>query len=187
MYYNVHKNIIICKTYKTASTTLYKLLENCKDNSILIRDHLSIKTIRKRYNIQKENVTCIVGIRNPWDMVSSYYHYCVDGEEEGVPSNESFEFFIRNRKRLWCRNTNNWDFSEIDDVVVFEDLENEINRIGNAYDIDCMNNPKIPHIGKSSNTNFKENYNEELKDIVFREYENYIKFLNNKFGIQYEF
>lgn len=186
MYYNADKNIIICKTYKTASVTLYKLLKECRDESILYRDHISIKYMREFYKLRKDEVTSIVGVRNPWDMASSYYHYCIDGEEEGVKPTATFDAFIKNRKDLWARN-NRWDTSEIDDVIAFEDLENEIKRIGMSYNLPCLIHTEIPHINSSSNKNYKDNYNEELKNIVFGEYEEYISFLKGKFGINYTF
>ena len=128
-----------------------------------------------------ENYVKICNIRNPYDMVVSWFHYQTN--TKGI-NKEKFNNFVKNNsklsliinnKRIWSDN-NKYDF----EYIRFENMEEDLNRIMKKlglpkYEID------IPHFKKSIRGDWKEYYDEETKEIVYNLFKDEIELFNYKF------
>lgn len=187
MYYSRENNVIISKSFKTAGSSLYELIKKNKRNGVLINNHFTIKEFKEKNDAP--NATGIVGIRNPWDYVVSAFFWSLKNKE--CPSQFTFEdFVLKNSKFNWKKQHKWWEPTQIDDVVVFEDLQNEVNRIGIKYNIAEIVGKKIGHRKKSKirPKDYREMYeNDNLIGYVGEEFSKEIEFFNNKFNIEYTF
>jgi len=191
MYYNEKNKILISKSFKTAGSSLYELLNEYvgKSHGMLANNHYHPKQWRRMMGVNKNNSITVVGIRNPWDYVSSAYHWALLNGE--CPPSYSFNDFIFKPSEFnWQKQKLWWDVNEIDDIIIFEDLENEINRIAISYDIPEIVGKKLGWEKKTKNSDidYKDMY--KAMDEIFKikdVFEDQLKFFRDKFGIEYRY
>ena len=191
MYYNPHKKVLISKSFKTASSSLYTFcISNLmEDGSKQMNMHRTIPQIIEMWDVPTDDLTRIVGIRNPWDYVASAYHWAqINGE---CPLSYSFNDFIFKQSDFdWKKQLKFWDTNYIDDVILFEDLYNELQRICETYNLPTGLNKPVSWEKKTLNQTmgYRALYHtqEEVDEIgtVFREQ---LDFFSNKFDINYKF
>jgi hypothetical protein len=129
-------------------------------------------------------------IRNPWEIVISYYFYftwnwrdfnesSVDG---GAWDENLFKYVIDkyiNPLRYYICTTENSDLTiEIDKILKFENLNNDFRELLNDLKIE---KEKLPFINKSNHEHYSYYYNNELKKLVYNKFKEEIDFFNYKF------
>lgn len=144
MYYNHKNKLIISKSFKTASSSLHFLLKrnHNSNDSVIVNDHFTIMEIREKYGLKRNEVIGIVGIRNPWDYVVSAYFWAKKNRE--CPKEFTFDdFILKETKFNWKKQHRWWNPSEIDDVLVFEDLKKEIQFFNKKFNIEYTFNERF--------------------------------------------
>lgn len=145
------------------------------------------RNVINQLQLRKYNVNEILNeyfifsvVRNPYDRLVSGWKY--------LKKNKSFSEIVHNLNKE--RNTNNdwvWhavlpqsthllNFQYINKLCRFESYEEEIRNVLKRFDI--VVDGKIPHIHKTNNYNFKQHYNSELYDIVYKFFKKDFKQLN---------
>lgn len=191
MYCNDKNKVLISKSFKTASSSLYELLrEHVGQSHGLLKDnHFYPKLWREMLDFERDEITMIVGIRNPWDYVSSAYHWSLMNNE--CPSDYTFKDFVFKKSDFnWQKQLQWWDVNEIDDVIVFENLREEVNRIASIYDIKEIYGKPLRHLKRSKNSttvDYRNVYDEESKQYVEEVFEEQIEFFKENFGVYYTF
>ncbi|MAX70027.1 MAG: hypothetical protein CMC76_02855 [Flavobacteriaceae bacterium] len=117
-------------------------------------------------------------VRNPWDRVLSQYKYRIKTNQCNMKEAPiSFEewvkkvfrdkdpFYYSNPKMFlpqveWLKDYNNE--INMDRVVRFENLSNEMNLVLNDLGID----KKLPHYNKTKKVNYREHYDKETQNII---------------------
>ena len=142
--------------------------------------HMSAKDIKKAIGDDIWNSYYKFTIeRNPWDMVVSYYYFWMKHN-----SDVSFEEFI---KQGLAKNATNRPFYTdgedilVDDIIKYEELDTALSKIS-----ETINYPEniagiMKDIRAKGNVrkvrDYKELYNEEMKEVVAKEFEQEIKAL----------
>ena len=191
MYYNPHNQVLISKSFKTASSSLYtfcvtNLMEDgCKQMNM----HRTIPILIDKWDIPTDGLTRIVGIRNPWDYVASAFHWAqVNGE---CPLSYSFNDFVFKKSDFdWKRQLKFWDMGYIDDVIVFEDFGNEVQRICNDYGL--SRGVGKPTTWEKKTLNQSMGYrilyqNQEEIDEVQNVFSDHLVIFEERFGVKYKF
>lgn len=191
MYYNPHKKVLISKSFKTASSSLYTFCVTnlMEDGCQQMNMHRTIEQLIDRWQIPTDNLVKIVGIRNPWDYLASAYHWAqMNGE---CPLSYSFnDFLFKECDFDWKRQLSFWDIENIDDVIVFEDFSNELQRISKLYNLQGGIGKPVSWEKKTLNQSMGYRtlyHNQEEIDEVRSVFENHIAFFERKFGIKYTF
>ena len=191
MYYNPHKKVLISKSFKTASSSLYTFfVSNLMDSECnQMNAHRTISQLIDIWDLPTDGLTRIVGIRNPWDYVTSAYHWAqLNGE---CPLSYSFNDFIFKKSDFdWKRQLNFWDINYIDDVIVFENFNEEIERICKKYDLPAGLNKPVSWEKKTLNQTigYRALYHEKSEiDEVGTVFKEQIDFFSDKFDIKYTF
>lgn len=185
MYYNPKSKIIISKSFKTAGSSLYTfirknwMLEGCKLDDY----HWTLEQCQNHYN--EKNFTQLTLIRNPWDYVVSAWFWAMRNGESPVISFQ--DFLYKDTPFRWRKQKGFWDVRFIDDVIQFEKIQEEIQRLIDEYHLPQPNHP-LPHEKRTLNRK-EYGYYYEDKDIeyvgeVFKEQ---IHFFKINFGINYTF
>ena len=191
MYYNPHKKVLISKSFKTASSSLYTFCVNnlMEDGCQQMNMHRTIEQLINRWQIPTDDLVKIVGIRNPWDYVASAYHWAQMNQE--CPLSYSFNDFVFKESDFnWKKQLKFWDIENIDDVILFEDFSNELQRISKLYDLHGGINKPVSWEKKTLNQSMGYRtlyHNQEEIDEVGSVFENHIAFFERKFGIKYTF
>ena len=186
MYYNPTSKIIISKSFKTAGSSLYTLIKNnwmsegCKLDDM----HYTLKECQNIYG--EKDFTQLTLIRNPYDYVVSAYHW---GKRNGeVPHEYTFQDFLYKPSDFnWQKQLKFWDSDYTDDVIQFERIEEEIQRLVDEYKLP-QPTTHLPHEKKTiDRKDYKEYYTEEDKDYIRRVFGHQLYFWHVHFGINYKF
>jgi hypothetical protein len=186
MYYNPKSKIIISKSFKTAGSSLYTLIKkNWLEEGCRLDDmHYTLKECQDIYGEKK--FTQITLIRNPWDYVVSAYHW---GKRNGeVPNDYTFQDFLYKPSQFnWQKQLKFWDTNDTDDVIQFEKINEEIQRLVDEYHLP-QPITQLPHEKKTlDRLSYQYYYNEEDKDYVRRVFGEQLYFWQLHFGINYTF
>ena len=191
MYYNPHKKVLISKSFKTASSSLYTFCVTnlMEDGCNQMNMHRTIPILIDKWDIPTDGLTRIVGIRNPWDYVASAFHWAqINGE---CPLSYSFNDFVFKESDFdWKRQLKFWDMNHIDDVIVFEDFGNEIQRICSKYGLTGGIDKPVAWEKKTLNQTmgYRILYqNQEEIDEVKKIFSEHLRVFEEKFGVKYEF
>lgn len=191
MYYNPHKKVLISKSFKTASSSLYTFCVTnlMEDGCNQMNMHRTIPILIDKWDIPTDGLTRIVGIRNPWDYVASAFHWAqINGE---CPLSYSFNDFVFKESDFdWKRQLKFWDMNHIDDVIVFEDFGNEIQRICSKYGLTGGIDKPVAWEKKTLNQTmgYRILYqNQEEIDEVKKIFSEHLRIFEEKFGVKYEF
>ena len=191
MYYNPRKKVLISKSFKTASSSLYTFCVSnlMEDGCQQMNMHRTIEQLIDRWQIPTDDLVKIVGIRNPWDYVASAYHWAQMNRE--CPLSYSFNDFVFKESDFnWKKQLKFWDVENMDDVLVFEDFSNELQRISKLYDLQGGIGKPVSWEKKTLNQSMGYRtlyHNQEEIDEVGSVFENHIAFFERKFGIKYTF
>lgn len=127
------------------------------------------------------NYTKISSVRNPYDMMVSWFHFMTGYKG---PQKDKFTSFIKNIKShsLIIRNRNIWsengefNFKYIRFENIEEDLKTIMNELGLPdYQVD------LPHFKKSDRSQWRDYYTIETKNIVYKLFEKEINHFNYEF------
>ena len=186
MYYNPKSKIIISKSFKTAGSSLYTLIKNnwLEEGCRLDNEHYTLKECQGIYKTKE--FTQLTLIRNPYDYVVSAYHWGKRNEE--VPQDYTFQDFLYKPSQFnWQKQLKFWDTNDTDDVIQFEQLDVEIERLVYEYNLPKVKTP-IPHEKKTvERVSYQYYYNEEDKHYVRRVFGHQLYFWQIHFGIKYTF
>ena len=185
MYYNPKSKIIISKSFKTAGSSLYTLIKNnwMLEGCRLDDMHYTLKECQKIYG--EKEFTQITLIRNPHDYVVSAYHW---GKRNGeVPHDYTFQDFLYKPSQFnWQKQLRFWETDDIDDVIQFEKIEEEIQRLVDEYHLP-QPTTQLPHEKKSVDRKpYREYYTKEDKEFIQNFFAHQLYFWDVHFGIKYK-
>lgn len=133
---------------------------------------------------------CVV--RNPWELLISYYFsphwfeskdpYFKEHPHDKLEDPEELIYYLEtdlkplryyistNRKRVLT--------DEMDYIIRFDDLESDfvvvMDKLGLSYD-------ELPHKNKAEHNQYRQYYNDKLKDMVYRKFKEEINFFHFEF------
>lgn len=189
--------ILFIRIPKNASTSLYeafgkdnvlnasvssfsqKLLSNEDWHNISHPSHIGLDLIVKYLGKEQLNLLTICCVRNPYDKLISAYSFTRKHELWRIytPTEPTFKEFAEN----YCKRKEDNNFSHAhsqtrwitfegkiraDVILRFEHLEEDFSKLNQDYGTDY----KLPHLNKTEHKNFKEYYDKELSNLVFKSY-----------------
>jgi hypothetical protein len=152
-----------------------------KSNTIWY-NHKSSNEIKKELpNEVWDTYTKICNIRNPYDMMVSWFHY--ETNTKGVNKNY-FTNFIQNQIKLYGIKLNKNIWSEDGKFnfryIRFENIEEDLKTIMDELDLPDYQ-VELPHFKKSNRSNWRDYYTTETKNIVYKLFEEEINHFNYEF------
>lgn len=172
----------------TVKTTLNKFCEPVfrpkSDKDALYLPHSPAVVIKKLFTDNKwdwNNYFKFTFVRNPWDMVVSYYTFLKRIQEINAV-NKTFKEFITINFNPTCPSGLARPFpitSEMDYIGQVENIQHD-------FDIICdkIGIPKqqLPHINKTKHKHYSEYYDNDTRDYINEIYKDVIDMFNYKFN-----
>ena len=180
LYFNppLHKgeksDYIFVHINKAAGTSIIKIIGKP------FRKHLTAKEIIKVIGQDKwDKAYKFTVVRNPWDKVVSQYKHNIKNNISNMAKKEiSFKDWVAstygknkveyyyNRPQLFLPQVE-WlkDFEgkiDLDKIIRFENLTDEMNQVFNTIGI----HQELPHVNKTSKTNYRDFYDEATQKII---------------------
>lgn len=180
MYYNQDKNLIVSKSFKTASSSFYSFLNrNARIGNYHIWDnHMPLKNIVDKFNLPS-SIIKVVQVRNPWDYVVSAYYWAIRNKE--CPKNYTFEDFIFKPSNFnWKKQLEFWDLNYIDNFIRYEHLENDIKAFSQSFGFtyDYLTKEKS---GVRPSVSYIEVHTPETKEYIQKIFKDQIKAFNYEY------
>lgn len=200
------KNFLFIHVPKTGGNSIGLTLEKYSDDKITDRkdDNNSFDVTNKKYHTNKhsplsyykqvldENIYnslykfCVV--RNPWDRLISFYfsphwrYYPKQYPLGKIWDEKSFINLVISQtkplRHFICTDDNKKLLEEIDYCIKFESLKDDLQ---NVLDHLGIKREKVLHKNKSKHKNYREYYNEKLKQLVAEKFHEEINFFGYKF------
>lgn len=204
---SLKNNFLFIHVPKTGGNSIQLILEKYSDDKIInadetmdkfgimndiypIEKHSPLSLYRSLLDIDVYNSLykfCV--IRNPWEMVISYYFYFTnnynDFKANPVRSNfwserlfmEVVNLYIKPLRYFICTNNGKID-DEMDFIIKYENIENEF-----YYVLDGLKIPREPlqHKNKTQHRHYTEYYTKRLKSIIYEKFKEEIDFFDFKF------
>jgi len=185
-----HKFIFI-KSVKTAGTSIQKALStHCSGEDIVSTmggaancghdykplnhegwsPHTEPHTIKQREPEAWNSYFKFCGVRNPWDLMASYWHWNLCGT--------SFNEFIKTGN--WCPIKDYWLNGKLDFYIRFERLEEDFAK---ACKLIGLPETKLPHLlnFRKAPEHYSTYYTPELIELVREHYKELIEYFDYKF------
>ena len=180
LYFNspLHKgekrDYIFVHINKTAGTSIINIIGKP------FRKHLTAKEIIKVIGQDKwDKAYKFAVVRNPWDKVVSQYKHNIKNNVTNMAKKEiSFKDWVagtygKNKGKYYFYRPQmflpqvEWlkDFEgkiNMDKIIRFENLTDEMNQVFNTLGI----HQELPHVNKTSKTNYRDFYDEETQKII---------------------
>lgn len=182
MFIDYSKKVIVSKSFKTASSSLYELLNKGANhnNSFLFNGHKTIKEIIDSYSIEPKIFDKLTIVRNPWDYVVSAYFWAKHNKE--CPPSYSFEdFILKDSKFNWRKQKKFWDLRYLDRVIYYEDFDNQCKGFCREYGYTYNKPPKIKSGIRPKKVNYRDVHSPNTIREVYFFFEKFIKELNYKY------
>ena len=191
---NLHeeKKFLYISNHKAACTTM---------SNVLSKHGYSARKLNI-LNICDLNFT-FTFVRNPFDRVVSRYEHmnnCLKGKKESTPTvDAALETYFKQNKELdfvkfvryiqnaidshWEQQVDKFErqldsLSNIDFIGKIENFKKDFDFVCNKIGI-CQE--ELPHINKSQRNPYREYYNDETKEIIYKKYSRDISCFNYKF------
>lgn len=178
---HTHKLIFI-HIPKTAGTSIE--LSICGydwfDEEYRNEKHITCEQARKIYTNNWEEYFKFSVVRNPWDMMVSWYKwrklkcnyrdYLVNYNlhTQYVSTTKASDYLLDDDNKL-----------QVDFVCRFENLQTDFETVCKKIGIKDV---KLPHKNKTNNKHYTEYYDDETKQIVAEKYAKDIEYFGYKFG-----
>jgi len=199
-----HKyKFIFIKTRKTAGSSVEKfLLEQLKGTDYIFagmppenmppvgiegdHEHVGWKFIKDRFPKEWETYYKFTIERNSWDKVVSLFYYIKSIKPKKVK--HGFEAFVKSNNKLcfkddWSLYTDN-DQIVVDDIIIQDSINSDMytvcKKIGLHYNNELDNKIRLKG-NLRDNTDYKELYTNETKEIVSLYYKKPIEYFNFTF------
>lgn len=182
MFVDYKNKIIVSKSFKTASSSFYKVIQKGVNHNRyrLFNNHRTIKGIVASFNLKYEDYTKITLVRNPWDYMVSAYFWAIKNNE--CPSGYNFEDFVFKKSSFnWTKQKMYWDLDYIDRVIIYEDFEFQCKAFCREYGFKYTRPEKVKNNSRPFNTNYTDIHTERTKKYV----ENYFKDIIDKYDYRY--
>ncbi|MCB0458546.1 MAG: sulfotransferase family 2 domain-containing protein [Flavobacteriaceae bacterium] len=185
------QDVIFIHINKTAGTSIINITGKP------FRKHLTAKEIIKAVGKKKWNKAYKFSVvRNPWDKMVSHYKHNIkvnpkrmmDGDaiitfEKWIKctlgENKIKKFYNRPQHFLpqveWLKDDEG--AIKIDKIIKFENLNEDFRDVAEALGI----NEELPHLNKTRKTNYKDFYNDEIRNMVADWFAEDIKMFNYSF------
>ena len=175
-----HKLIFI-HIIKTAGSSIERLYESSESDHRTAQSYLS-KLGKEEY----DSYFKFTIVRNPWDKMVSQYFF---NGHKWTPEGTSFKEYIR----MFGNGTQVSTFSPfhlpyISDINgnIIVDYIGYFEKLQESFDIVChevgLPIVKLPHHKKSKHQDYRELYDDESKDIVFRRFKKEIEMFGYQFN-----
>lgn len=122
-------------------------------------------------------------IRNPWDRMVSRYFY--SKKIDSKFKNFSFEDFINFDLEKNMHVLNQYEFCTkdkvnfcLDKIIKFENINDDFNQISSII---FGNKNLLNHSNKTDHSDYREYYNDNLKDKIYRNFKKDLNFFNYDF------
>ena len=199
-----HKyKFIFIKTRKTAGSSIEKfLLENLKGTSYIFggmppenmppvgieggHEHVGWKFIKDKFPKEWKTYYKFTIERNSWDKVVSLFYYIKSVKPKKVK--HGFEAFVKSNSKLcfkddWSLYTDN-DKIIVDDIIMHDSINSGMytvcKKIGLQYNNELDNKIRLKG-DLRDNTDYKELYTDETREIVSLYYKKPIEYFNFTF------
>lgn len=189
--------ILFIRIPKNASTSLYEafgkdnVIQACLNSfSYKLRDevywqrithpsHIGLDLVAKFLGEEQLKLLTICCVRNPYDRLISAYSFTRKHELWRIYTDQEPTF--KKFAQAYCKRKDNDNFSyahsqtrwityqgkiRTDVVLRFEHLEADFKKFNQDYGKDF----ELQHLNKTNHKNFKEYYDKELSDLVFKSY-----------------
>lgn len=197
-----HKyKFIFVKTRKTAGSSVEKVLSqylgpndirtsmpienisalNISENA---EQHIGRKEISNMFPEEWKNYYKFTIERNPWDKTVSAFYFYKDFKPR--KTKDGFNFFVTNPKSTvvndWQKYTKN-DKICVDRIIEYDNLHNEFAEVCSLLGIPYNNELKRTYLKGQhrKDKNYRSMYNDEIKNVISRQYEKPINYFNYKF------
>ena len=175
MFVDKKTKVLVSKSFKTASSSFYDLLNQQSLNGGIIRFdyHRTINQILKEYDLDQEEYNTWTLIRNPWDYVVSAYCWARWNYE--CPTHYSFEDFIFKYSEFnWKKQIDYWDLEYIDYVIQYENLEEDSKKFCQIYGYSYHPLKKLKS-GIRPEKSYQEWHTDKTRDYIYDVFEYVIK------------
>lgn len=159
---------------------------NKKDiNALNMHEHPSIEDCKNVLTpLEYKNFFKFTCVRNPWDLNISLFFYVKSQISHWLfrDAQNGFLNFLKKREQSGALHFNQIKINnniEVDFVMRFENLQSDFNLVCDKINIARH---KLPHKNFSKHKNYQNYYNEEGKDIIFRNYQEDIDRFEYKFS-----
>lgn len=154
------------------------------NNIIQLSGEISIEQLKNYFKFSV--------VRNPWDLVSSYFKYhnnILPGRFKDIknifhPQTEQQKTFFNRWVQYQLRPQIDWlgsgNLISVDHIIRFENLQNDFN--GMISKLGLVDLPPLSHTNKSNKKHYSEYYDDESIEIVYNHYKKDIE----KFKYSYE-
>jgi len=185
------RKVVFLKNPKTASSSIEDALSRMKKSKILvgvgIHGHDSASVVRSRSTKSYDNSFVLVSARNPYSRLLSAYQYLVENKQDKpihqwvfqcktfkefclkIPDKINFlngkcRFYHRQTNWISLNGTKSYDF-----LIRYESLQSDWDKFTRNFTNEAI---KLSTIRKSTHEKWKSIYDKDMRDIVYRIYEN---------------
>jgi len=169
-----HKDFIFIHIPKTAGTSMTKIFGEAFQKHNTAKEVIEIIGKKKWNNAYKFAV-----VRNPWDKVLSWYKFRVKLDQSKMASrpisfkdwvactygeNKDPYYYYRAKPFApqveWLKDDEG--IIDLDKIIRFENLKEDFKLVANELGI----SDELPHINKTTKTNYRDFYDETTKNII---------------------
>ena len=202
-----HKlKILFIDITKTAGTSIIQTFKNNYPDQNWQGKHHSIKNFLGDVTCSTltdeiiKNYRTFTVVRNPFDRILSLYIWGIDPQIGDYTSEKNFESFVKSVRdnkysefnKVRYRTQLDWitdkeKIVRVDNILRFENLQEDFDKLMSVYNLKKMNiekintgEEKLKKIGKLKK-NYREYYNQEIKEIVENLYKEDIEYFNYQF------
>ncbi len=183
-------NLLFIECPRTGCTSIAKFFKKNYDG-ISCTKHSKVEESLKYFNLEKDKVFKVCGVRNPFSSLHSLYYKALArslvinkdflpawGRRQVVKIKDC-DYNFKNFIKIYSKVPKlylSYQQGLVDDVIRFEDLENELNRILKIAGVD--NIFKLTQVNKTVNktTHYREMFDYELFNIIYKENKEYCDF-----------
>jgi hypothetical protein len=177
---------------KTAGTSILKYFKNTENGQI----HEKIS--HNSYANSVGKLKSFAMVRNPYDRLLSIFLHWRDNLKRIKETTEFEEFVLNlNKPKLWCKPqfvykwysryidtqvswiSNRKNVPIVDYIIKFENINEDFNNFLVSEEFEDIK--ELPHTNKTSHTNYKDYYNDDMIKIVENKYKWDLEYFNYSF------
>lgn len=173
------KRVFLYKIPKTASSSIEEGLIRLQRSGAIKKCRSIGHGLPSKDRINKK-ITTLISVRNPYDRLLSAYRYIMENKNGNPPLeyvwSKTFEQFVKTLPKVYKQNRFFYPQTEwllfdnkktYTHIIHYETLESDWNSFVSHF---AQKKITIPHIRPSKHKNWKQIYNQKMRDIVYGVY-----------------